>query len=82
MTVAAAAIGFSACQKELEQPSGKTVHFTASDVETKTTFTEQTGNTFPVIWQQGDQVKVFLNNSADNAQTVAVIPSSDGKKAH
>ncbi len=69
-----------------EQPEAKTVSvlFTAEAPATRTAFTTPDGNSYPVLWQEGDQVKLFLNGSEVNPGTdrgVMDANVSDGGKS-
>ena len=74
---------FSACVREPEMiPSAgeQTVLFTAEPIETRTAFTDPTGDSYPVLWTANDkQVKVMLNMT--EAKDVDVTPSDDFKTA-
>ena len=70
-----------------EQPAAETVRvsFIAEDPGTRTVFTEPEGDSYPVLWQTGDKVKLFLNSSQVNPSSdqgvMAADPSADGKTA-
>lgn len=55
----------SACSKQdeagFEGAATKTVQFIATDAAGRTIFGEPEEGTYPVLWQEGDQVKVNLN---------------------
>jgi len=79
---AAAAAALVSCSKETapSQTSGvKTIKFTVSTDDTKTSFTELTAGKYPTIWEEGDEVKVIAN--FEKFAEATVTPSEDGKKA-
>jgi hypothetical protein len=72
----AAAVAFTAACKMAGPVEGEpaattvVVSFTSEMPETRAAFTEPDGNSYPVLWQSGDKVKLFLNG-------MDVNPSSD-----
>ena len=69
------------------QPEAASVSlsFTAEMPQTRTAFTTPDGDSYPVLWQEGDQVKLFLNGSeinpsSDRGVMVAEL-SEDGRAA-
>lgn len=82
--IAAAAIASVSCIKdnsiaESNFSSERTVNFLASSLDTKTSFTTPDGDSYPTVWNEGDQVKTVLNFAAES--TATVTPSADGKTA-
>ena len=74
--ILAAAVAFTAACKMAGPVEGEpaattvVVSFTSEMPETRAAFTEPDGNSYPVLWQSGDKVKLFLNG-------MDVNPSSD-----
>ncbi|MGN0202361.1 MAG: hypothetical protein ACI399_05590 [Candidatus Cryptobacteroides sp.] len=76
-----AALVFASCQKEaaLVENGSKTVSFTATTPETRTSFTEKDGDSYPVLWTGDENVFVSYNYAAGKSATVT--SSDDGKTA-
>ena len=89
--VAAAVAITAACNivgpAEEGRPEAATVSvsFTAEAPGTRAAFTQPDGDSFPVLWQEGDRVKIFLNGSEVNPSSgggvAAAELSGDGKSA-
>ncbi|MCR5245754.1 MAG: hypothetical protein K6C31_05495 [Bacteroidales bacterium] len=85
--IAAAAIAFVSCDKEVAQtgeaPVQKTskVSFVASQPDTKAAFGTQSGTTLPTLWTSNDTRAVTILNCTSAAFTT-ITPSSDGKTAY
>ena len=81
LAVAAAAI--CSCNKDLNEgaaPKAVKVDFIAQTPDSKAVFGELSANQIPVLWQDGDKVKLSLG-SKEVKDPVAVVPSSDYKSA-
>lgn len=78
LVIIAAMVTLSSCQRDEMAPQneGKTVHFFAEQIETKTAFGDRTEEgTYPTLWTVNDgDIKIALNTEQ---QTVPVTPSSD-----
>lgn len=76
---------FVGCVREPEVlPSAeeRAVFFTAEPIETRTAFTDPTGDSYPVLWTENDKnVLIALNMDDKNKQTVNVTPADDFKTA-
>ena len=84
--LAAAVIITAACRMPVVEEQGRLgqdrpVVFETADGLTRTAFTEPEGDSYPVVWQEGDQVKLLLNGEEVNASTdrgVLTARLSDG----
>ena len=81
ISVLSAALVFASCQKEaaLVENGTKTVSFTATTPETRTSFAPKDGDSYPVLWSGDEKVSVSYNYAA--GKNSAVTPSADGKTA-
>lgn len=81
ISVLSAALVFASCQKEaaLVENGTKTVSFTATTPETRTSFAPKDGDSYPVLWTGDEKVSVSYNYAA--GKNSAVNPSADGKTA-
>ena len=81
ISVLSAAMVFASCQKEaaLVQNGTKTVSFTATTPETRTSFAPKDGDSYPVLWTGDEKVSVSYNYGAGKSS--AVTPSADRKTA-
>ena len=81
--VAAAAV--TACQVEpiIDEPSDimTTVRFSAEEIETRTVFDSPSSGSYPVLWTNSQQVRIFPSTSFASAKNASVTPSSDMKTA-
>ena len=85
---AAAALAVS-CGKEetVGEDSASKVEFTASELQVKTVFGENTDGAYPVLWTANEKVALFYNSQTgdqgwtDGGQYVTVNPSADGYTA-
>lgn len=76
---AAAATALTACVKnDAVKENGTQVSFTATSASTRSTFGTPTGDTYPTLWTNGQQVSISLNYGGSNAATVA---TTDGTSA-
>lgn len=76
---AAAATALTACVKnDAVKENGTQVSFTATSESTRSTFGTPTGDTYPTLWTNGQQVSISLNYGGSNAATVA---TTDGTSA-
>ena len=84
--LAAAVMITAACRMPVVEEQGslgqdRPVVFETADGLTRTAFTEPEGDSYPVVWQEGDQVKLLLNGEEVNASTdrgVLTARLSDG----
>lgn len=78
LVIIAAMVTLSSCQRDEMAPQneGKTVHFFAEQIETKTAFGDRTAEgTYPTLWTVNDgKIKIALNAEQ---QIASVTPSSD-----
>ncbi len=94
MLVAVAALASACSKQDTEGFEGatatKTIEFVATDAGGRTIFGEPNGDNYPVLWQEGDNVRANLNFEYDTEGTkslfvgngsVAVTPSADQKSA-
>ncbi len=76
--VAVAATAFVGCVREPEMlPAAEEhpIHFVAQSIETRTAFSEPTGNSYPTLWTANDtKVKVSLNMKQNKDATVTPSP--------
>ena len=76
--VAVAATAFVGCVREPEMlPTAEEhpIHFVAQSIETRTAFSEPTGNSYPTLWTANDtKVKVSLNMKQNKDATVTPSP--------
>lgn len=81
ISVLSAALVFASCQKEaaLVENGTKTVSFTATTPETRTSFAPKDGDSYPVLWTGDEKVSVSYNYGAGKSS--AVTPSADRKTA-
>lgn len=81
ISVLSAALVFASCQKEaaLVENGTKTVSFTATTPETRTSFAPKDGDSYPVLWTGDEKVSVSYNYAAGKSSAVA--HSADGKTA-
>jgi len=62
---------FTACEEEEQQNIGKTVTFNISapqqknGIQTKAGFGENIDGLYPVVWEEGDQIRISLNGATD-----------------
>jgi len=80
MTAAVAALASCAKESAPETSGVKTVNFTLTTDDTKTSFTDLTAGKYPTIWNEGDKVRVNQNNGT-KFSTAEVTPTDGGKKA-
>lgn len=81
ISVLSAALVFASCQKEAAPVSSGSseVSFTATIPQTRTSFAQKEGNSYPVLWTGNENVSVTYNFST--AKTAAVTASDDGSVA-
>ena len=81
ISVLSAALVFASCQKEAAPVSSGSseVSFTATIPQTRTSFAQKEGNSYPVLWTGDETVGVSYNFAAK--QSAAVAASADGKTA-
>ncbi len=83
--VAVAATAFVGCVREpevLPVAEEHPIHFVAQSIETRTAFSEPTGNSYPTLWTANDtKVKVSLNMVDKQTKDAVVTPSADFKTA-
>ena len=81
ISVLSAALVFASCQKEAAPVSSGSseVSFTATIPQTRTSFAQKEGNSYPVLWTGDEKVSVTYNFST--AKTAAVTASDDGSVA-
>ena len=77
---AVAAFAFVSCQKETSvtvssESSEKTVHFTATSIETKTAFTTPSGTSYPTLWTANDETVKILQNTGGTPVNASVTPN-------
>ncbi len=81
IAVAAAAAAMTSCAKEMQEnfsnETGLTFNVTMQAPETKTIFGDAEGAKHPVIWQEGDEVKVMARKTPGTKGDVTVV---EGKK--
>lgn len=84
LTIAAAAIAFSACQKaEVAETSSVVRTFQVAADDTKTVFSTPTAGKYPVLWTDTFETisVVVLGVEKPSAKDAAITPSADGKTA-
>ncbi len=82
------ALAFVSCrmerfQEELVPGDGAAkveVLFSTGQPETRTSFTDKTGDEYPVIWTENDEA-ISVSMNYDEASLAPVTPSKDGKSA-
>lgn len=81
ISVLSAALVFASCQKEAAPVSSGSseVSFTATIPQTRTSFAQKEGNSYPVLWTGDEKVSVTYNFST--AKNAAVTASDDGSVA-
>ena len=81
ISVLSAALVFASCQKEAAPVSSGSseVSFTATIPQTRTSFAQKEGNSYPVLWTGDEKVSVTYNFST--AKTASVTASDDGSVA-
>ena len=83
MLIAVVAIA-SACSKQDLEPASEnenttTVEFVADEVAGRTVFGEPDGTTYPTLWEEDDNVSVWVNSQT--RKKVTVTPLDEGKRA-
>jgi hypothetical protein len=81
--LAVAAVAICSCNKDLNEgiaPNAIKVDFIAQSPDTKAVFGDLSGTQMPVLWQEGDKVKLSLG-ATEVKDPVTVVPSSDFKSA-
>lgn len=85
LTIAAAAIAFSACQKaEVAETSSVVRTFQVAADDTKTVFSTPTAGKYPVLWTDTFEtisVAVIDGEYQSSAKDAPITPSADGKTA-
>ena len=85
--VAVAATAFVGCVREPEMLSvaeEHPIHFVAQSIETRTAFSEPTGNSYPTLWTANDTKVKIMNTmftGSGHSAEATVNPSADGTKA-
>lgn len=73
MLVAVAAMASACSKQDIEGFEGataaKTIEFVATDAGGRTIFGEPDGDNYPVLWQEGDQIKINVNHEFKSATT-------------
>ncbi len=82
MLFAAAAMAFAGCSKDdgTTNDMGVKVRFTAGADQTRTTFGDPDGTTYPTLWQEGDKIALRLNTSTSKIDCT-VTPTNGGANA-
>lgn len=83
ISVLSAALVFASCQKEaaLVENGTKTVSFTATTPETRTSFAPKDGDSYPVLWSGDEKVSVSYNMTAPKSSGNTLAASADSKTA-
>ena len=83
ISVLSAALVFASCQKEaaLVENGTKTVSFTATTPETRTSFAPKDGDSYPVLWTGDEKVSVSYNMAAPKSSGNTLAASADSKTA-
>ena len=80
IAVAVAAAAMTSCSKEMQEVTevtGTPINVTMQGPETKAVFGTPSGTTYPVVWQENDEVKVMALKTPGDKADVTVI---EGKK--
>ena len=80
LAVAVAAAAMTSCAKEMQEAAegtGVTFGVTMQGPETKAVFGTPSGTTYPVLWQEGDEVKFMALKTPGEKVAVRVV---EGKK--
>ena len=84
LLIAAPAMAVLSCAKENVEPvqKGETVHFSTAELFTKSHFGDKVGDSYPILWTEGQQVGIVYGGSASPSVSRAdVNPSEDLKTA-
>ena len=84
MLIAAAAMTFSGCNKDEATPSSDNlvkIHVKAVSSDSRSTFIEPDGNTYPTRWSGNEKVKFSLNYASNGAKTVNAVTEDGGVTA-
>ena len=81
----AAVLSCTVAEGENLRGTASEVVITLSSPQTRAVFTEPSGDSYPVVWQRGDEVKLLVNSSEINASSdkgvYKLALSEDGSKA-
>ena len=80
IAVAVAAAAMTSCSKEMQEVTevtGTPINVTMQGPETKAVFGTPSGTTYPVVWQENDEVKVMALKTPGDKAAVRVV---EGKK--
>ena len=80
IAVAVAAAAMTSCSKEMQEVTevtGTPINVTMQGPETKAVFGTPSGTTYPVLWQEGDEVKFMALKTPGEKVAVRVV---EGKK--
>lgn len=84
MLIAAAAMTFSGCNKDEATPSSDNlvkIHVKAVSSDSRSTFIEPDGNTYPTRWSGNEKVKFSLNYAYNGAKAFNAVTEDGGVTA-
>lgn len=84
MLIAAAAMTFSGCNKDEATPSSDNlvkIHVKAVSSDSRSTFIEPDGNTYPTRWSGNEKVKFSLNYAYNGAKAFDAVTEDGGVTA-
>ena len=85
IAVAVAAAAMTSCSKEMQEVTevtGTPINVTMQGPETKAVFGTPSGTTYPVLWQEGDEVKFMALKTPGEKVAVRVVEGHLARDIH